>query len=768
MKTYVYQLTDRFESLISDSIKEEINQSNAILIQIFSGEKIEIIQKTLKELKQYFPQSVIISTTTDGEIAQGKVLTNTTIISISTFEKTSLKIAFNNNKESYLTGKELAKEIVTEETKLIISFANGILCNGEEFLEGISSINPELMVAGGLSADNAQFKKCYVGMNENLYDTGAVAVSLNSKHLQVNNLYSFGWNAIGLKHQITKAVRNRLYTIDNIDAVSFYRKYLGDSVADQLPKTGIEFPLIIDIDGFQKARAITAKHEDGSLSFAGNISEGEYAYIGIGKVRNILSNHIKEMHNIPVESFFIYSCMARRRFIPDLIYKEIEPFAEIAPTSGFFTYGEFFTNKKPELLNQTLTAVALSESDISKTPNNFQKQKQTEVDRTFQALMHIIDVTSKELNEQTLLQETMREELAAKNNTLEVIQEMANLGSWELDLETMKISWSKISYKIHNVNPQEEPPTYLDFINMILPEDREKFISSYKKLEDGKIHSIEIKIRRTDNKIITLVESGMLIFAGKKPVKIVGTTLDITEIRMQDAILIQQSKSAQMGEMINMIAHQWRQPLNAISSAIIKLNMQSEMDILSKEEVKKTSKFIEDMTQEMSQTINDFMNFTKPTNQKEHINFHDIFEDIFKIIDTQLKNHNITINLDIEAGASVFTYKNELEHILINIISNARDALNELNNVEKNIDITIHMKNHLCIIKIADNAGGIDETIINKIFNPYFTTKDANKGTGLGLYMSKKLLQEHLNGDIFVKNKDAGAEFTIILDKNNE
>jgi signal transduction histidine kinase len=382
--------------------------------------------------------------------------------------------------------------------------------------------------------------------------------------------------------------------------------------------------------------------------------------------------------------------------------------------------------------------------------------------------MHIIDVTSKELHQQTRLQEKISNELIAKNNTLEIIQEMSNLGSWELDLTTMKISWSKISYKIYNIDLQEDPPSYLDFINLILPEDREKLINVHKSLDDGKIHSIEIKIRRNDNKVLTLLESGKLVFEDGEPIKIVGTTLDITELRMQDAILIQQSKSAQMGEMINMIAHQWRQPLNAISSAVIKLNLQSEMDILTKQEINETTKFIEDMTQKMSQTINDFMNFTKPNNKKELISFNVVFEDIFNIIGTQLRNHNITVSIDIQNEATIFTYKKELEHILINIITNARDALEELDDKNKYIDIKVVTKSYLCIIKISDNGGGIDDDIIDRVFNPYFTTKDSNKGTGLGLYMSKKLLQEHLAGDIFVQNKNNGAEFTIILDKNDE
>jgi len=766
MKTYIYEINSNITELIDTDTRKLINSSEAILIQLFSGESALKIQDILNNISQLFPNAFIITSSTDGEIAQNRVLTHSSVLSISTFDNTSLKIAFCDDKESFQAGKKIAQELTTDTTKLIITFANGLLCNGEEFLEGIYSVNPDTIIAGGLSADNAKFKRCYIGINETLYDKGAVGISLNSESLSVNNFHSFGWSSIGIKHKITKAIKNRVYTIDNITAVEFYKKYLGEDVSNELPKTGIEFPLIIDENGLKKARAAIAKHDDGSLCFAGNIPEGEYVYIGIGEVKTILSNPVENIDTVNVESFFIYSCMARRRFIPDLIYQEIEPFADIAPTSGFFTYGEFYTKEKPELLNQTMTAVALSESD---TPNIHKyNKKQYDTDNTTKALMHIINVTSKELRDQTLLQEKVSNELSAKNNTIEMIQEMSNLGSWELDLSNMKISWSKMSYKIYNMSPDEEPPSYLDFINMVIPDDRKKLIDVHKELDDAKIHSVEIRVKRKDDKILTLLESGKLIFNNGEPIKIVGTTLDITDIRMQDDILVKQSKSAQMGEMINMIAHQWRQPLNAISSAVIKLNLQSEMDILTKEEISTTTQFIEDMTQKMSQTINDFMNFTKPDNKKELISFDAIFEDIFNIIGTQLTNHNISVDIDIQTDTRIFTYKKELEHILINIITNARDALEELNDTKKHIDIKVSTKNTLCVIKISDNAGGINDNIIDRIFDPYFTTKDSNKGTGLGLYMSKKILQEHLSGSIFVHNKNNGAEFTIILDKNDE
>ena len=771
MNTNVFVFDEKDpDNIIQKSDIHNINSASSILIQVFSGENSEKIEQILTYLFNTFNKAVIITASTDGEIAHDRVLTNATVVAISTFQNTQLRIAYTAVPESFDAGKELAQQVCTSDTKLLIAFANGLKCNGEEFLNGIYSHAPQVTIAGGLTGDNARFERCFVGINNVLYDKGAVAVTLNSKNLQVNNLYSFGWQTIGLKHTVTKADKNRVYTIDGMTAVAFYKKYLGKDIAGFLPNTGIEFPLIIEDKKFKKARAITAKHEDESLSFAGNVPEGATVYLGIGEANRILSNPLKRLNNFNVESFFIYSCMARRRFLPDRINEEIKPFTFLAPTSGFFTYGEFYTHKKPELLNQTLTAVALSESDKEvRQPQLHTTATTALTDRRFQALRHILDVTSEELHTQTLLQQKIQNELEAKRATLQAIEEMANLGNWEFDLNSMQMFWSRMNYNIFNLDPDKGVPTFLELFHMVSLENRKKLLKVRKKLLDGKIHSTEIKMRRHDGKTLYILTSAKMIFNKDKATKIIGTILDLTEIRMQDNIMIQQSKSAQMGEMINMIAHQWRQPLNAISASAIKLNMQSEMGILTENEIHKTSQFIEDMTQKMSQTINDFMNFTKPTNQKENIVFTEVLQEILNIMGQQLKNHDITLTTDIQQESKLFTYKKELEHIIMNIIANARDAFEHKHTEERKlIHLQTFIKSNLFFIKISDNAGGIEESLIERIFEPYFTTKETNKGTGLGLYMSKKILQDHLNGDIFVQNKNSGAEFSIILDIENE
>jgi len=237
----------------------------------------------------------------------------------------------------------------------------------------------------------------------------------------------------------------------------------------------------------------------------------------------------------------------------------------------------------------------------------------------------------------------------------------------------------------------------------------------------------------------------------------------IKSLEHRDQQLMQQAPLVQMGEMISMIAHQWRQPLNAISTASIKLNLKEEMGTLSHEDFIKTMNFIQDMTQNMSQTINDFMNLSQTNKQKELCNLDDVFQEVQSLISTELNVKNITLEIINESNSEILTYKKELEHVLINLLINARDAFENKNIIDKKITIvTKHLEESYCIY-IQDNAGGIKEEIIGKIFEPYFTTKEQGQGTGLGLYMSQKILREVLHGSLSVENKAQGAVFCIQL-----
>lgn len=231
----------------------------------------------------------------------------------------------------------------------------------------------------------------------------------------------------------------------------------------------------------------------------------------------------------------------------------------------------------------------------------------------------------------------------------------------------------------------------------------------------------------------------------------------------KEKLLFQQSKMAAMGEMIGMIAHQWRQPLNAVSAAAIKINMLNELGSLSKGQLLDTMNFIQEMTQKMSATINDFMDFSRPNREKEFVSIQKVFESAITIIQPQLETRNITLKLDLEEDIKLYVYKKELAHIMLNLLANARDAFENKEIAEKNITIKAYQENEHTIIEVSDNAGGIELSIIDKIFDPFFTTKPTEKGTGLGLYMSKMMIIEHMNGEITASTVGSNALFRISI-----
>ena len=240
---------------------------------------------------------------------------------------------------------------------------------------------------------------------------------------------------------------------------------------------------------------------------------------------------------------------------------------------------------------------------------------------------------------------------------------------------------------------------------------------------------------------------------------------EVRKNQEKDKEILQQRKQAQMGEMIGMIAHQWRQPLNAISATSINLSLMSSMGTLHDDKIQKDCSFIEQQCQKMSETIDTFMNFVKPSSESKKFNLSNAIENSMQIIGTQLKNHNIDVKINYK-DVEVEGKEDLLEQVILNILSNARDAfLDQVDNNDKFIHIDIDIKDEVPIISIEDNAGGIPEDIQDKIFNPYFTTKEQGKGTGIGLYMSLDIMQKSFLGDLKYTRTQNGSKFDIIFKK---
>ena len=234
--------------------------------------------------------------------------------------------------------------------------------------------------------------------------------------------------------------------------------------------------------------------------------------------------------------------------------------------------------------------------------------------------------------------------------------------------------------------------------------------------------------------------------------------------------LLESSKMVSMGEMIGNIAHQWRQPLSVISSASTGMIIKKQLNILDDESLVKTCNVINDNAQYLSRTIEDFKNFIKGDREKETIVLKDTIDSFINLVQGSIKNHHINLTLELEEDIKFDSYPNELIQCFINIFNNSKDAYPK-DDLNKMFFINTTKENDNVIIKFRDNAGGIPEEVLPKIFEPYFTTKHMSQGTGLGLNMAYNLIVDGMDGDIKADNKNytyenneyIGAEFTITL-----
>ena len=254
------------------------------------------------------------------------------------------------------------------------------------------------------------------------------------------------------------------------------------------------------------------------------------------------------------------------------------------------------------------------------------------------------------------------------------------------------------------------------------------------------------------------------------------TIIDISDIKRKEALLAEQTKLAAMGEMIGNIAHQWRQPLNIISVISSGTRLKKDMDLLTDDILVDALKTISETTEHLSNTIDVFKDFLKENKEKSLFNLSQNIMNNISLIDTILNENEIEIDLDLDDSIYIYNFANEFSQAFINILHNASDAIafKLKKGSLKIIKITTKQLDGHTTIEIADNAGGINSEIINKIFEPYFTTKHKFQGTGLGLYMTHKIIQESMKGKINVSNNTFtyktqecfGALFKITL-KNN-
>ncbi|MEA3353260.1 MAG: PAS domain-containing protein, partial [Campylobacterota bacterium] len=875
-----------------------IDNSKNVLIQIFSGIVDESFLLNLsKYINQLVPFSHILGTTTSGEIFEGSMYDEQIIISFSVFENTIVNSKICEIKNNEINIENIIDSLVNNSTKALIVFSDGLKSNGEELIKKISTLKPDIIVAGGRAGDNSKFNKTVIFNESSVLESGYVIASLSSQSLIVHNNYMLNWQTIGQDMVITKSQGNCVCQINHINVIDIYKKYLGDEVADELPMSGIEFPLIFEREGVQIARAPVGITDNGSMIFAGNIEEGTKVKFGFGDVELINDQGYKtynRLKTLPIESTFIYSCSARKALMGNGLESEFGLLQNIAPTVGYFTYGEYFhNNRRNDLLNITTTLLSLSEKDQPPALNE-EKKEYIKHNKTLTALTNLVKVTS--------------EELINTSNKLNEAQEIASIGSWDWNIANNTLLWSDEIYNIFGLNKGEFEATYETFLAYIHPQDRE-FVSNsvLKSLEDknipydiehrlllengtvkfvrelGKVfrdeddkpirvsgivqdiskekHSSQLILDQTkeQNILLSLFDkadsvlfkwnndenwsvshvsqsvtkllgytqeeftNGKIVYAQcihkddmdyvieevteasstnkdyfkHKPYRLIakdGTTKwvldytvmlrddkgdithyigyinDITQEKESEKLIAEQSKHVAMGEMIGNIAHQWRQPLSAMSTTATGMQVQKDIGILTDELFNKGCDSINQTAVYLSKTIDDFRDFIKGDRKQVEFNLKENVESFLHLVEGNIKNNDINLIVDIQEDIMINGYPNELIQCFINIFNNAKDELKKLQG-DRYFIVYAKLKNDKVYITFKDNAGGIPEDVLPHLFEPYFTTKHKSQGTGLGLSMTYNLIIEGMSGSIkaqnslfeYKGNSFRGASFTIML-----
>ena len=383
--------------------RQGIIDSASLLIQVYSSHADKtLIQSCLDALACRLPGATVIGATSAGEMADGQVSQERILLTFSQFDNTRLSSTLQPlTASNFQDGLQLAKDLVTEDTRCLLVFADGLACNGEELLKGIQQQAPNVTVAGGLAGDMWRFAETRVYWGTERRCGHLVAVALDSDVLQVSTRYFFGWRPVGKLMTVTQANDNRVVSIDHKPVREIYRHYLKLEDNYSLHTVG-EFPLVIQRDGEIIAREPICEHSDGSVSFAGNFKAGDqvqFAYADVPAIRMAIPEAWQELSDLPVESLFVFSCAARRQFFGELVNDELQQLNQLATTSGFFCYGEFFHHQgNNEFLNQTLTLLLLSETGQTPPKRQIPAHSQPKRHRSINQLLNLVEVTSQELS----------------------------------------------------------------------------------------------------------------------------------------------------------------------------------------------------------------------------------------------------------------------------------------------------------------------------------------------------------------------------------
>ncbi len=634
---------------------QQLEDSTQLLVQIFAPLRDKNLENLLSFLIKRLPSAVCIGMKTPLVILEGKILSNQILITFSQFEASQIITAKQLSPvDAFEAGTALASQLSHESTKAILLFGSAMEQNHQHFLQGVRHRAGDAVLSGGIACDE-RFEESFVILGDEIIENGYVGVSLNGESLYAKNYFLHEWEPVSKDFKVTKQEGNRLIKLDEQSAAEVYNHYLDNELLQTIPALQLQFPLLYQHRGRYLSLQAMKVFEDGSLCLNAPAKLEQDLQIGFANLQRAIEG-LTQMHEAlkdqPCEQIFLYSSLARVRYMLPFHKQELARLNDCASICGAYTMGEYFSDESDTiLLNHALSVLVLSEESVS--ASHFPKGHEVVPIRsgayqTIQRLSHISQLSSKEL-------------------------ELLN---------------KKLQFKI---------------------EER------------------------------------------------------LREIRKKESILIHHNRLAQLGEMLALIAHQWRQPLSAISATATGMQVKIELGEWDESYILESLGNIEKYVLHLSRTIDDFTDFFKPSKRAEQTTIRALIDRALFISGALLNKEGIEVIVKVEDDIPFRTYSNEIVQVLMNFIKNSTNILKKRHISDPQIFIKGYRKEGNVIIEFSDNGGGIEESIVDKIFDPYFSTKADSKSMGLGLYMSKFIVEESCGGELSVENGLRGATFKIVL-----
>ena len=434
----LYQPGDKLSAIIQ---QHRITDHNLVVLvladvkphreRILAQEQEQVLLVT-SELHRLLPNGFVVGATTAGAFAHEQVVDGTILLTFLQFEQVR-PVAASYSLEQY-SPVEMARlitgDLVKEDTRLLLLFTDGFHTNAHHLLDELTALAPDIPVAGGKAGDGLRFLHTTVFFQGEALHSGAVAVALNGEALRTHQFYRLNWKKIGKIMTITDAQDSVVKTIDGKPAIEMYQRYLGQSAIEKLTDSGgTEFPLLFERNGMELTRGVIGELADGSVQYAGDIRTGETVQFSYGHIPLILESLKEDCQQAEVfepEGILVFSCAARKSLLQDHAGEELTTLVQLAPLSGFFTYGEFYHhNQQNHLLNNTMTVTLLSEKKVMGASHAKQNvPTKLQVDQQY---IRIIKALTKLTERVTLELEESNQSLVEKNALLSELVKLDGL-----------------------------------------------------------------------------------------------------------------------------------------------------------------------------------------------------------------------------------------------------------------------------------------------------------------------------------------------------